>query len=263
MSSNLFAKRLIGRMARPFPNRTPRRVILLYHAVGTGPWALPIEVFRAQMEWLAAHAMLRRTSSIEAPAEDGPLEVAITFDDGYGSVVDLALPILEKVRAAPSIYLNTNWIQARDRRHADPAQGHYPGETFLNWQDVRALAERGWTIGSHGMEHLDLTTQPDEVVREELSGSKRILEQTLGAPVEEFAYTWGRSTPRVRRLTAEAGYKRAMGGRHAPVDIASDPMEIPRLNVAKEYSLADFQAIVRGDWDYLGSWQSVKAAWAG
>ncbi len=35
-------------------------------------------------------------------------------------------------------------------------------------------------------------------------------------------------------------------------------MAFPRINVAQNYSLEDFRAIVRGDWDYLGWVQRAK-----
>lgn len=263
MSSKLILKRMIGRAAALLPRQGPRRVVLLYHAVGNGPWAMSAEQFRDQMQWLAANASLRTVDDLLEDRLGGDLQVAITFDDGYGCLRDVALPILDTVGARPCVYLNTGWVLDADRRPSDATLGHYPGEHFLSWADVRVLDDHGWTIGSHGVDHLDLTTQSEPVVRTQLADSKAAVEARVGTPCEGFAYTWGRSTQRLRELTAAAGYRHAMGGQHGPASKTYDPMAVPRINVANDYSLDDVKAVVRGDWDYLGRIQAFRAARAG
>lgn len=263
MNSNLRIKRLIGHAAGLRPRGRSRRVVLLYHSVGDTPWGLPAERFQDQVRWLAEHAALRSVGDLLGGESDAGLQVAITFDDGYSSLRDVALPILEEVGAKPCVYLNTGCIEAGGRRPSDARLGHYPDERFLSWADVEALVGAGWTIGSHGVDHLDLTLQPEAVARSQLADSKAAIEAGLGGRCEHFAYTWGRSTPRLRELTGEAGYRYAASGRHGPVAAGFDPLAVPRINVARDYSLADFKAVVRGDWDYLGRIQALRAARAG
>lgn len=260
MNANLLAKRLIGRAAGLLPRAQGRRVVLLYHSVGETPWGLPAAQFQNQVRWLAEHATLRSLGDLLGGEPEVGLQVAITFDDGYSTLRDVALPILDEVGAEACVYLNTGWIEATDRRPSEPALGHYPGERFLSWSDVRDLAARGWTIGSHGVDHLDLTPLPQEVVRDQLADSKAAIEARLGGRCEHFAYTWGRSTPRLRQLTGEAGYRYAASGRHGPVTAGFDRLAVPRINIARDHSLADFKAVVRGDWDYLGRIQAFRAA---
>lgn len=263
MNANLLVKRLIGRTAGLAPRGRARRVVLLYHSVGDTPWGLPAAQFQGQVRWLADHAALRSVDDLLGGAPDSGLQVAITFDDGYGAVRDVAFPILNEVGARPCVYLNTGWIDAKERRPSEASLGHYPGERFLSWSDVDELVAGGWTIGSHGVDHLDLTKLPENVVRAQLADSKATIEARLSEPCEAFAYTWGRSTPRLRELTAAAGYRHAMGGRHGPVTKDFDAMAVRRINVANDFSLADFRAVVRGDWDYLGALQAFRAARAG
>jgi peptidoglycan/xylan/chitin deacetylase (PgdA/CDA1 family) len=263
VNANLLIKRLIGRTAGLFPRSRARRVVLLYHSVGDTPWGLPAAQFRDQVRWLAQHATLRSVDDLLGGELDAGLQVAITFDDGYSTLRDVAFPILDEVGAKPCVYLNTGWIHASDRRPSEPSLGHYPGERFLSWRDVGDLAAGGWTIGSHGADHLDLTKLPEEVVRPQLADSKAAIEARLGGPCEAFAYTWGRSTPRLRELTSAAGYRHAMSGRHGPVTKDFDAMAVRRINIANDFSLADFRAVVRGDWDYLGAIQAFRAARAG
>ena len=181
------------------------------------------------------------------------MQVAITFDDGYASLREQALPILKAAGAVATVFLNTGQIAAGGLRNiSNAALGYYPDELFLSQRDVVELAAEGWSIGSHGVDHIDLTRTGEDEAREELGASKRAIEKLLSAECMLFAYTWGRHDRRLRDLVAEAGYRHAFSGWHGPLRADSDRWALPRINVASEYAMSDFKAIVLGDWDYLG-----------
>lgn len=230
----------------------PRSVILLYHALGVNPPAVAEENFRRQIAWLSENATLLSLEELLAEPGAGGLRVAITFDDGYASLHDSVAPILAEYGATATVFLNTGWIGEAVRRASDAAQGHYPREHFLTWREVEALARAGWTIGSHGVEHLDLTQQVPLVVVRELADSKCQIESRLGLPCQHFAYTWGRFTPLLQRAVKDAGYASAVSGLHGSVSPAADRFALPRIDVRAEYELRDFVDVVSGDWDYLG-----------
>jgi peptidoglycan/xylan/chitin deacetylase (PgdA/CDA1 family) len=160
------------------------------------------------------------------------------------------------------VYLSTGLIADHARRMSVPQQGHYPDETFLSWQDVDCLRKHRWIIGSHGVEHLDLTAVPSDRVATDLRKSKAMIEQRTGDPCVHFAYTWGRHKEAVRSAVRVAGYRFAAAGLHGAVKHGFDPYAIPRINVQRDYSLTDFTAAVRGDWDFLGGWQRLRSALA-
>jgi peptidoglycan/xylan/chitin deacetylase (PgdA/CDA1 family) len=250
-------KRTLGRLYARYPQPRQRRIVLLYHALGSSPFALEETAFRAQMEWLASVADIVPLSRLLVDSSLTSLQAAITFDDGYASLHTGALPVLRG--ACVSAFLNTGWIGTHARKASDPTLGHYPNESFLLWREVEDLAAAGWDIGSHGVDHLDLTQQPDGVVRAQLHESRARIEEVLSACSPVFSYTWGRHTPHLRRMVAEAGYTYAVAGVHGAVTAHSDPMAIPRIDIANTYTLDDFKAIVRGDWDYLAWLQRARA----
>ena len=251
MRNSLPLKRILGRAWGCAPSLARRRAILLYHAVGDGPWALEEKAFARQMEFIARET--RPLSLVQALGTDidRPLEVAVTFDDGYASVFAHAFPILRSMGLTASVFVNTGLIGSKERTQSDPQAGHYPGEEFLLWSELDALLDAGWVIGSHGEHHLDHSREPDPVVRRELTQSKRRLEEILPGACLYFAYTWGRHTHRLRRLVAEAGYHWGLGGAHGAVHPSGDPLATPRINIDRSYTLDDVKAAVRGDWDYL------------
>jgi len=243
----------------PFASDRCRKLILIYHSIGGTPWAVSKKSFGAQMDWLCRVGKITPLNELLDQNVDGATRVAITFDDGYASLHDVALPILEGVGAVATVFPNTGCVGAGGVRNlSDPALGHYPGESFLSWQDMKRLSVAGWSVGSHGVAHLDLTVAHEDTVREELTASKNMIEKIVGLPCPTFAYTWGRHTPRLRRLVAEAGYRYGLSGRHGSVRSDGDPLAVPRINISKEYTLSDFQSITRGDWDYLGWIQGMK-----
>lgn len=236
----------------------PRRIILYYHAVGVGSKAIPDELFRRQMEWLATNVEVLSLDRLLADSGKKPLMAAITFDDGYASVALNAEPILRDLGLSATIYINTGWMGGGYRRDSAPELGHYPGERFMTWKDVELLVRRGWTIGSHGVEHLDLAAVDDARRIQELSDSKQAIEDRLGFECRHFAYTWGRYTRRVQQAVADAGYQTAVSALHGPVRHGSDLYALPRIEISNEHSLEDFQAIIRGNWDFLGGIQRAR-----
>jgi peptidoglycan/xylan/chitin deacetylase (PgdA/CDA1 family) len=256
----LAVKRGLARVCAWWPRPHQRRVIVTYHAVGSGPWSTDHHRFIEQIEWLAANAHVRTVRSLleEAPTPHA-LQVALTFDDGYQSVLTRAADVLAGTPAQPTLFVTTSQVAEAVRATADPGRGYYPGEAFLLWDEVRSLRDRGWDIGSHGTEHPDLTRVPDRVTGE-MAESKRTLEQRLGAPCDLFAYPFGRHNAGVRAQAAAAGYRWALAAVHGTVGPRVDPYAVPRIDIRNDYDLADFVSVVRGDWDFLHWVQATRHA---
>ena len=250
--SRLTWKRNLGKLWGMLPRPLPRKLVLLYHSLGDRPPAVTEDQFRTQMAWLAQQARIMPLDELLIVPEGDGLQVAISFDDGYASLHDSVAPILAEHGATATVYINTGWIGETARRPSDAAQGHYPDEYFLTWHEIQVLAKAGWTVGSHGVDHLDLTRQEAAVVTRELVDSKREIEERLGRPCRHFAYTWGRFTPQLQRVVRDAGYADAVSGLHGPISRSSDPYALPRIDVRAEYELRDFVDVVTGRWDYLG-----------
>jgi peptidoglycan/xylan/chitin deacetylase (PgdA/CDA1 family) len=214
--------------------------------------------FKKQLDWLTQHTTLVSLGELLEADNTDRIMVAITFDDGYTSLSQNAADILAEVGVSATVYLNTAWIDENAHRASDPKLGHYPDETFLSWTDVRHLHSLGWCIGSHGADHLDLTVLPGLEMEKELVVSKQVIEEKLGVACNHFSYPWGRHNAQVRAAVEKAGYSYAAAALHGPVKAGFDPMAFPRINIDKHYTLDDFKAIVRGDWDYLGWLHKVR-----
>lgn len=122
----------------------------------------------------------------------------------------------------------------------------HPDELPMTWEEAGEIARMGLTVGAHTLTHPALSDLHAEEARQEIAGSRRVLEERLGSPIRHFCYPyderirWGRSVPpSLLRLVREAGYETAStvisGGLHRSVD----PLALPRLAV-QNWSLDRF-----------------------
>jgi len=77
----------------------------------------------------------------------------------------------------------------------------------LTWPMIVELHRAGITIGSHTRRHVSLPAESTETVVAELTGSKRAIEEHIGAPVVHFAYPGGQFTPRDVEALERTGYR--------------------------------------------------------
>jgi peptidoglycan/xylan/chitin deacetylase (PgdA/CDA1 family) len=107
------------RRARDLLPRRPAPSILLYHRIAEGsfdPWGLAVAPhrFEAQVQWLARNRNILPLTKFAQLHREGRLPadaVAITFDDGYASVLEVAAPILSHAGAPATVFLSAELIE--------------------------------------------------------------------------------------------------------------------------------------------------------
>lgn len=240
------------------PHRKNRKIILLYHSIGHHPWAVSKASFRKQINWLHDHCRIYSFSELLQTPYNDDLQIAITFDDGYASLYDNALTILDNKKIRPLVYLNTHWVDAQHRNDAFNYFGHYEGEAFLTWPEVLELSAHHWEIGSHAVNHCDFSTLDAATTIRELCLSKERIESQLHKPCAHFSYPWGKYTLDAMQAVKSAGYASAVGVRHRCLTPQSPLFALPRINIASNYSFKDFKNIMMGKWDYLNLIHQLK-----
>jgi peptidoglycan/xylan/chitin deacetylase (PgdA/CDA1 family) len=212
-------------------------VVLCYHALSSS-WPADLSIapdaFERQLGQLAARGY--RGATLRGAIEDPPGErtVAVTFDDGYRSVLELALPILDRLGWPASLYVPTTW-PGRDEPMSWPGIDHWsPGPhadelRCLGWDELGGLADHGWEIGSHTRTHPRLPELDGAALDEELAASRAECEDGLGRPCDTLAYPYGAVDERVVEAAGRAGYAYAASlprALHAP-----RPLCWPRVGV--------------------------------
>jgi len=121
----------------------------------------------------------------------------------------------------------------------------------LSAAEVRALAEAGITIGSHGVSHDALVLLTPEALAHELSESKRRLEEWTGRPVAWLAYPHGQFSAAVVEATRRAGYRGAVTTIEALNDAGQDRYTLRRIGVHDNMTLPHFVIAVSGLHDFI------------
>jgi peptidoglycan/xylan/chitin deacetylase (PgdA/CDA1 family) len=136
-----------------------------------------------------------------------PRTLAVTFDDSYLDNL-AAAEVLAEFHLPACFFIPTGFI-ATDR--AFDWDRHLPRPLpNLTWEHVSEIADMGFEVGSHTVNHPDLSTLTVDEARKELVSSRKTIEDKLGRPVRWFAYPFGgRDAFRQDQLplVEEAGYE--------------------------------------------------------
>jgi peptidoglycan/xylan/chitin deacetylase (PgdA/CDA1 family) len=192
-------------------------IVLCYHALSP-TWEADLsttpERFERQLELLVSRGYrgVTFTEAVESPARGRVL--AVTFDDAYRSVLELGLPILNRLGLVATVFAPTDYIDS-ERPMQWPGIDRWVGGlherelTPMSWAELRALADTGWEIGSHTGSHPHLTQIDDDALLDELARSKAACEDHLNGPCASLAYPYGDFDARVITTTTTAGYRAA------------------------------------------------------
>ncbi|RPH97308.1 MAG: polysaccharide deacetylase family protein, partial [Lysobacterales bacterium] len=106
--------------------------------------------------------------------------------------------------------------QAAIERFLDALRGRFQFQEdelrrfrMLDWDMLAEMIAGGVTVGSHTRSHALLANETPQVLRDEVEGSRRELEQRLGVPIRHFAYPDGRFSANAIQAVADAGYRTA------------------------------------------------------
>ena len=223
-------------------NRELRVPILMYHRIHAAPPSSQRSLtvhpadFARQMKWVKQHGYRTITQrelydALFLGKGLGPKPILITFDDGYSEVFHKALPVLKRLGMCATAYV----ISGRTLRS---------DTVFLTWHLLRALERDGVEIGSHTVEHRNLTSLSDGEALRELVRSRRTFERRLGHPVPWLAYPFGAYDSRIERLARRAGYLLAVTTEHGVVHSARRPLALRRLRILDSTGVAGLAAML-------------------
>ena len=164
------------------------------------------DVFAAQIDFLLRHRRVVSLTDLlahpEGPAA-GPPSVALSFDDGYLSVLTEVLPVLRQHRLPATVFVPTRWIG--DQNHWTAGHDCYP-LPLLSESELREVESAGISVESHGHAHVELPTLSEDVVRQDLQASVEILERVIGRRPRYLAYPFGTHSPAVEAIAAQTGF---------------------------------------------------------
>lgn len=158
----------------------------------------------------------------------------LTVDDGHES----GLKVADLLEACGG---NATFFPTRDRAMGKPG--------YLRPVEMRELRRRGFSLGTHGTTHQNLTAMSEQSCAKELEESKQWLEDITGEEVRYMAVPGGFVSPRVLRLAYSVGYKLIGTCKESvnPVSMLNLPGTLNRVNLRRHFTLTDFRYIVEND----------------
>lgn len=137
-------------------------------------------------------AELKRLGSLgralRMPDIDGPIEAVKWLDR---KIIDQAIE-----RLADAVGVSLEKLEQR--------------AFLLNWDQAKEMAKHAIEFGSHSSTHRILTTLPAPEAWSEISDSKKLIEDKVGAKVHAFACPDGHSNDEIQKLVLQAGYTIAL-----------------------------------------------------
>jgi len=186
--------------------------LLTYHKLGRRPSRVRLKgmylserLFAQQLAELRG-AGFENGSLRDCGSTPSSRRIVLTFDDAYVNVLRLGL----KPLAANGFKAIQFVVADRLGKHNDwdVALGEAP-EPLMDKEQLRDWIAAGHDIGSHTLTHPYLTRASRAQAQEEISGSRKRLEDVFARRIEHFCYPYGDWNECVRDLVIAAGYKTA------------------------------------------------------
>ena len=209
--------------------------ILTYHSLDNSGSVISTrpEKFRRQMKILHDSGSnvlsLREVANcLREKRNFPPNSVAITFDDGFRSVYDVALPVLKDYGFAATVFLVTDFCGKNNRWAGQPES--IPVFDLLSWNDITVMAGQNIEFGLHTASHPDLTKTSETKLEEEIVGAAETLRKNLNQNSYAFAYPYGKRSLLAEKIVNDHFYA-ACSTRMDFVSYESDVHFLPRIDM--------------------------------
>lgn len=187
--------------------------VLCYHSIGydesgKSPLIVSPQKFKEHMKGLKDNGYTTLTISEleDYLVNNKPIPVKsilITFDDGYKDNYTNAFPILKELNMNATIFVVSSLIN---------------GETSMTSQQIKEMSDYGIDIESHTVSHKRLSEMSYNEQLEELSKSKKEIEEITGKSVIAAAYPEGMYNDDTKSAVENAGYKMGFTIEHGYAD---------------------------------------------
>lgn len=269
-----------------------KAVVLAYHNVlpqgaqpsGDRSLHMPYATFEAQMDHLdRTHEVVSLKQLFEGDGERKRPHAAITFDDAYRGVIDVALPVLHRRGIPATIFVAPGLLGDRSLWWdllADPDTGVVPPEVRMRALErhrgrhdvvvraeeprirempshartvtveelLEATARFDVALASHTWGHANLLRLEPAEVESEVERADQWLRKNTGGPSAYLAYPYGLCNRALETRLSGLGMTGfgLQGGMVSPVDLNDGSTPLPRINIPAGLSLRGFELRASG-----------------
>jgi peptidoglycan/xylan/chitin deacetylase (PgdA/CDA1 family) len=176
--------------------------------------------------------------------------VAVTFDDGYLDNLTNAIPVLRMHGVPATIFVTANFCDQTQRHPRYATEPDAASRLHLDWDEVLEIdRDPLFRIGSHTLSHPYLSRLNDTATWQEISASRRAIEEHLGHRVDTFCYPSGDRGIREREMAVRAGYRAAVSVAPGQNGSGADLFGLRRTEVTDNDGVAELSNKLAGAWD--------------
>ena len=188
--------------------------------------AITRDDFKAQMKYLKDNdyhviTLDQLLGFIDYQEQIPEKSVAITFDDGWISIYDIAVPILKEYGFPATIFIYTDFVG---------------GGKAMSWKHIKELSEAGFDIQCQTKTHRNLTVLKNKEsfkqyfnsLEMEISYPKKLIKEKLNKECNCLAYPYGKTNNLVIAMLKKHGYRAAF-----TVDNKSNPFFIDKYKIGR------------------------------
>jgi len=204
-------------------------VVLMYHRFGENKYPstnIKTEQFIQQLDFFESNGFTvwpleKIISHLKNKSPIPDKTIAITIDDAYLSVYQIAYPLMLDRNIPFTLFVSSSVV---DKAYS----------SYMDWDQIKDMADHGVTIGNHSAKHLHLVENKQAVRSEVVIAQKRIKEKT-NVDTTLFAYPYGEYDVEMTRELRSLDYI-AFGQHSGPIGEASNFQALPRFPVSEHYS---------------------------
>lgn len=222
--------------------------VLLYHDISNqhrDPYTIAPSLFAAQLEWLhqQGYRVVTVSEACAVPQDETGRLAVISFDDGYASFINYALPLCKAYSFSATIAVIGNLVGKYMER-----EGRRP---MLSWDEYRYLSAECsieiacHTFGLHSMAALGKPTV--SALAADLFRFQQIIEHELGKKASVLAWPYGVYRPDWVDVARQAGFTYLLTSNEGLLGPGTDWLAIPRLAINNKLDLISFQQYLGED----------------
>lgn len=213
------------------PQDRSAAVIFAYYRVGEDQFPgsnIRLEQFQSHIRELKdggynVLALPDIVAALQSGASLPDRTVALTFDGGYSSILQNAVPVLLENNLPFTLFVATDYLD-RDSNE------------YIGWKDLKKLAKnRLVTIGLHPAAYTHMAGAADEDVRRQINNARTRVREVLGMEPALFAYPFGEYSSTYHNIVASSGFTAAFGQQSGVAYMGEDIFSLPRFPMTESF----------------------------
>lgn len=206
--------------------------VLMYHSISTKydrSICVSPQEFEQQMKWLYENGYstvnledFSRALAGEAVLPERP--IMISFDDGYSDNYAVAWPVMDQYDFRATFFVVSDKVNSYN----------------IDWDQLKDLQSKGNSIGSHTLDHKNLSRLDSTAQENELRKSKSDLESKLGINISAFCFPYGMYNKTTLSLLPKLGYTMSFTTNEGRVHYGDNTYELKRIHVWGGMPIAQF-----------------------